>query len=466
MNSIVKRSLKAVALLLGLTLIATSGCKRPENEIGLQLQPQDDILHAAAVDTFTVRAFTVPDDSIRTDKVNPAMIGAYLDPVFGEVKSSHITELRLSSVNPNFVSAGSTIEDVVVDSLVLVMRYATPGSFEERQAYYGNGLGQQYFQVFEISDSLAVDSTYYEYTSVNTIGNDLVKEGGNYQEPKPSSAVIVGGDTLPPQMRIPLDEALGYRFIEASIDGELSSTDFISLFRGILITVDETNSNLNNTGLIYFDTFSGDSQIIMYYQNTQSGADSLKYSFVIRNQTAKYNKPEHDYKYAVQSIREQLAGNFESAKQDLYVQAAAGLKLIIELPYIQNLADSSGIAINKAMLILPARVVSGAASLGELERPNQLYIFGRKADGSIYPLSDDNANSNSGIYDETTDSYRFVISRYLQQILLGNRENHGLEIVAAAAGRSANRVVINGTEYPNPENPSNNLKLAITFTKY
>jgi hypothetical protein len=54
----------------------------------------------------------------------------------------------------------------------------------------------------------------------------------------------------------------------------------------------------------------------------------------------------------------------------------------------------------------------------------------------------------------------------LQQVLLGDREHYGFEIVAIAAGNSPNRVVLNGSEYPNAGSPSNNLKLEITFTKF
>ncbi len=458
-----KRPLSTVALFLASSIIFMTACKRPEDEIGLQLQPGDDILQANIVDTFTVSAFSEIDDSVRTDKLNPAMIGAYMDPVFGLTKAGHITELRLTSIDPNFLGDSSTVDDIQVDSLVLVLSYQkkTEIGDTETSSDYGNGLGQQYFQVFEITDSLSLDSNYFENTPVNYIHEDLVKQGYNYQIPNPVDSVLVGGATLAPQMRIRLNEALANRFLEASADGSFDGLEFIDIFKGIYITVDETMSNPNSTSILSIDTYTGASRIIMYYQDTRTGEDSLNYGFAMRNNTGKFDHIEHDYSMAKLSLIQQLNGDYEPAKQDLFVQAAAGLKMRINFPFIDNLKDSAEIAINRAKLVLPVR----PDNLGEYPPPSTLFIFGRNADGTLFQLGDD-AKGQSGVYDEESHSYSFYISRYLQQVILGSRENNGLIIVASAAGRTANRVVLNGTQYPNPLDPSNNLKLAITFTKF
>lgn len=465
MTCIVKRSFPAIALFLAAGLILSVGCTRPEEEIGLQLQPDDDILQADRVDTFTVRAVTTLDDSIRTDKINPAVIGAYRDPVFGVTRSGHVTELRLSSINPQFIAEGSTMDDMVIDSMVLVLSYFVPEKLNETRPYYGNGLGEQYFQVFEVSDSLYIDSAYFDYSAVNYYPEDLVKPGYNLQKPAPFTNVYLSGDTIPyaPQLRIPLKEELGYRFLEASADGEFTAPEFISMFRGIYVKVDETKADLSKTSLFYFDTFNSDSRIMMYYHDTHTGEDSLRYSFVIRNNSGKFNKPYHNYASAHQSLKDQLSREGGTGDQDLYVQGMAGLKINVDFPYLNTLKDSTNVAVNKAELVLPVRLMH---SLSVFNPPAQLFIFGRNTDGTLYQLSDDDANGRSGLYDPASQSYRFVISRYIQQILLGNRENTGVEIVPIAAGRNANRAIINGPEYPSPDNPSNNLKLELTFTKF
>lgn len=462
MNINLKRPLLRAALFfITIALIATS-CKKPEEEIGLELQPGDDLLQANVVDTFSINAYTIVDDSVRTDKLNPAIIGAYDDPVFGFTKAGHITQLRLSSTNPNLIPEGSFIENIVVDSVMLVLDYQeTDVQNNPVDPVYGNS-GEQYFEVFELSDTLLTDSFYYENTPVNYIAQDLVKEGFNYQTPNVTDSVVSGGFTLPPQMRIPLNEGFADRFFEASVDGGLNDQTFQSLLTGIYIAVDETKFNTSQSGLISFDTFTGNSRITLYYRNVlPDTTQSYVYSFVIRGQTAKYEQVIHDYTMASPSLSQQLSGDTSMGQQDLYIQSLAGTKIFMDLPFIENLRDSSGIAINKAKITLPVR----GEDLEDFSPQTQLLIFPRNKDGKIYSLQFDNP-FDYGKYNEEDGVYEFYITRYLQQVLLGEREHYGFEIVSIAAGNSPNRVVLNGPEFPNAASPSNNLKLAITFTKF
>lgn len=462
MNRNLKRPLLRAALFfITIALVATS-CKKPEEEIGLELQPGSDLLQPNVTDTFSINAYTVIDDSVRTDKLNPAIVGAYIDPVFGFTKAGHITQLRLTSNNPNLIPEGSTIDDIVVDSVMLVLDYYEVDVQKQPVSpVYGN-LGQQYFEVFEISDSLATDSFYYEDTPVNFIAQDLIKSGFNYQTPNVTDSVVAGDLTLPPQMRIPLNESLADRFFEASVNGSLDNEIFVSLFKGLYITVDETKFDNTQSGLISFDTFTGNSRVTLYYRSVlPDTTESYVYSFAIRGQTPKYDHVEHDYTMAAPSLAQQLSGDTALGQQDLYVQSLAGTKIILDLPYIENLRDSSGFAINQAKITMPVR----GNDLEAFSPQTQLLIFPRNENGKIYSLQFDNP-FDYGKYNEEDGVYEFYITRYLQQVILGEREHYGFEIVSIAAGNTPNRVVLNGSEYPNAANPSNNLKLAITFTKF
>ena len=463
MNKNLKRPLLRAALFfIAIALVATS-CKKPEEEIGLELQPGGDLLQPNMVDTFTITAYTIIDDSVRTDKLNPAIIGAYDDPIFGFTKAGHITELRLTSNNPNLIPVGSSIDNIIVDSVMLVLDYLeTDVQKAPVNPVYGN-MGEQYFEVFELIDSLHTDTFYYENTPVSYIAQDLVKSGFNYQTPNVTDSVVAGDLTLPPQMRIPLNESFADRFFQASIgDDGLSNETFVSLFKGIYITVDETKFNTSQSGLISFDTFSGNSRITLYYRNVlPDTTESYVYSFGIRGATGKYERIDHDYTMAAPSLSQQLGGDTTLGQQDLYVQSMAGTKIFLDFPYIKSLRDSSGIAINQAKITLPVR----GGDLEAFAPQTQLLIFPLNKDGKIYSLQFDNP-FDYGKYNEEDGVYEFYITRYLQQVLLGEREHYGFEIVSVAAGNSANRVVLNGAEYPNASSPSNNLKLAITFTKF
>ena len=461
-NKRLKRPLLRAALFFISILFVLTGCKKPEEEIGIELQSDSELLHANATDTFTIKAYTIFDDSVRTDKLSPAIIGAYTDPVFGYTKAGHITQLRLTSNNPNLIPDGSTLADIQVDSVILVLDYYSPSAKDSvYKPIYGNH-GTQFFEVFELTDSLSVDSFYYEHTPVNHTGVDWVKTGFNYQIPNTTDSVLSGDIMLPPQMRIPLKNEFADRFFEASSNGELSATTFMSLIKGIYITTDETKYNTNNAGLISFDTFTGDSRVTMYYRNILPDTiESFRYSFGIRSNSAKYESFEHDYSMAEPNLVQQLGGNISSGQQDLYIQGNSGTKIFLDLPFIENLRDSTGIAINQAKIILPVR----GGDLNKFPPPDQLLIFPLNEKGKIYTLQFDDP-FKYGFYNKDKGVYEFLITRYLQQVLLGEREHYGFEIVSISSGKSANRVVLNGSEYPDTQNPSNNLKLAITFTKF
>jgi len=121
-------------------------------------------------------------------------------------------------------------------------------------------------------------------------------------------------------------------------------------------------------------------------------------------------------------------------------------------------------AVNKAVLTLPIRT----DALGNFAPPSNLFIFGLTDEGNAFLLDDqiDGSGFVGGALDLENGRYRFNITRYIQQVISGTRPFNGLEIVTAGAAFSANRVVINGPEYPDPATPEKNTKLEIIFTNY
>ncbi len=437
-------------------------CEKPEQDVGLGLQPGEDILSVNQTDTITVEAYTIAEEPIRSDNLTPALLGAYIDPVFGLSNTGHATELRLSSSNPSFVEGGATPADIEIDSLVLFLTYETVVESNGNLVQNYSGLGPQYVEVFEISDSLEPDVEYFSDKIPRITGEDLVLEGFNTIHPNTSDSVSVGGVKRAPQIRLPLEPEFARKFIEASdVEGGLSAENFVSLLKGLYIQVDPEAPfiNLSNTGILYWDTFRDRSGMTMYYRNLVT-EDTLEYTFDIRANTGKYNRFEHDFSNADVELVEQLAGNKEPGKQKLYVQAMAGTKIRLDFPYLSDLADSSSIALNKVELVLPVQVDE------DFPPPSRLFIFGLDEEERLFLIPDQIDGIIGGSYDAENQEYRFIITRFVQQVLLGTRENYGLEIVTNRAAFSGNRVVINGTEFPDPNKPDNNLKLVVTLTNF
>jgi len=448
-----------------------TACEKPEGSVGIDLQPDDDLLNVSGIDTFTVTAISLPEDSVRTDGVTAGMVGAYMDPIFGYSKASHYTEIRLTSSNPVFFTEGSSLENLVVDSLILNL------AFELGQGVpiYGSS-GAQFFQVFEVDDSLDVTEPYYSSQSLSVLENDLVLEGNNLVTPNYRDSSIVDNVAFRPSIRLPLNEDLAQRIFDASAGDGLSATEFLDVIKGLKVTVDENAGgvNLSNTGIISFNSFLGTSRMELYYRDTLTteddpDPDTLFYDFEIRSNTGKFNSFEHDFVRGGDPslIRQVVSGSDEPAKQMLFAQSSGGVKLRVDLPYIERLREVEGVAVAKAQLILPVNSKSG----GRYPPPERLLLFGLDENGDAFLLDEflqdaQNFTVIDGAFDQGNDRYRFFITRFIQQVLTREKEFHGLEIVVQRASTTANRVILNGAEYPNSENPEENLRLEILFTNF
>ncbi len=454
-----------VAILFCAGALATLSCTRPEEELGVGLQDEDNLLSVLGVDTFTLRAWTLPEERLRSDNFNPGLVGAYVDPIFGFLKAEHVTELRLSTSNPVFAAPGSSRQDLVVDSLVLHLSYITNLTTGGNTAVYGNK-GPQFFRVYEVTDSLSIDSSYFHTRPVSFIDEDLVLPGRNLVRPVTDDTTFIGGALALPELRLPLRTEIAERILDFNDSQGLTIAQFISLVKGLYITVDETQFNPFTTGIVYFDTHTQLSRMSMYYRNTALN-DTARYDFLIRNNSGKYARFQHVRDQAHPTLVDQIVNdNPASGAQDLYVQAGAGTKLRIDLPHIETLRGLQGEAISQAVLTLPVR----QKSVGVFNPPQRLFIFALDDEGNAF-LIDDQLDAGSGAfvggaYDPQKGHYQFTISRYLQQVINGTRPFNGLEIVSERAAFSANRAVLNGPEYPDPVATEKNMKLQIIFTKY
>jgi hypothetical protein len=455
-----KRPRKWAAIFFLFTVFVA--CEKPEESIGIDLQPEDDIFNISGVDTFTVSAISLPEDSLRTDGPATGMVGAYIDPVFGLTKASHYTELRLITSNPIFHGDGSSIENLIIDSLVLNLAY----DVNEDVPVYGS-TGKQYFQVFEVIDSLDVDEEYYSNQSLNILEEDLVLEGENLISPNYRDSSVVGGETFRPALRIPLKPDLGERIFEAGEGDGLSATEFLEVIKGIKITVDENAGgvNLSNTGILSFNSFAGLSRLELYYRDTGVDPDStLFYDFEIRGSTGKFNSFEHDFVNGGEpSLIRQVVSGIDSPIQDrIYAQAAGGVKIRVDLPHIADLRKIEGLAVAKAQLILPLKSTDG----NRFPPPLNMIVFGLDENGDAFFINDFLDNQSDGALNSNQGQYGFYITRYLQQVLNGERDFYGLEIVVERATTTANRVVLAGPPAPGEAVTSDDLRLDIVFTNY
>ena len=104
-----------VVWLAALTAIF-SACNDP-SDLGMELLPSTDLVEVKNVEKKEgISAFTVREDSIRTDEATKSLLGSLYDPVFGKTNINFAAQLRLQ----NFPDFGT---NAVVDSVKMFLYY-------------------------------------------------------------------------------------------------------------------------------------------------------------------------------------------------------------------------------------------------------------------------------------------------------------------------------------------------------
>jgi len=434
-NSLKKLRLFYLTVFVGILFV---GCEKPENSIGLELQPGDDLLGYFVSDTTTLRASSLKEDSLRTDELTSIMLGNYTDPIFGKTRASAVAQIKLSSSNVVFP------EIFEVDSVVLSMVYS--GQF------YGRPVPQA-FQVFKVTEDLYTDTSYFtNYRVQIDETKDLVASQGAIQEISINDFSIVDGDSLQPQLRIPLDIDLGNELMTADPSVLVDNIVFIEYFKGLYI-----RSLTEQGAVVNYDLVDSDSKLTIFYRDLDDETpDTLSYVFNINSDCVRFTQIEHDYSATVLSGIE----NAEVDGTELnYVQSAAGIKTIIQFPFLEDYKSFGNITINKAELIIP--VVD--ADISRYSPQSLLFLLYKNENGDNALLPDQNTGSHSigGNFDESSMFYKYNITRYVQQVLAGEIPDTGIYVVSNSAGVTVNRVVLAG-----PGSTSDNkMRLELTFSE-
>jgi hypothetical protein len=420
-------------LLSGLLLLAVLAlvysCDNSDR-LGLELTPDGERFDYHIDSSSVVIMSTLLQDSLTMERRNPVLIGSAIDDVFGMQKGSLATQLRLTSNNVEFG------EGIQLDSVVLLLKY---------QGYYGDTTTLQNIKVFELSESLFFDSTYYSNLDLSGYYNDNQPIGQKEYSPTPSQ------DSL----TIRLSDEFGLKILEADTSNLVDNVAFLEFLKGIYITTDEVSSN---GAIAYFDIAGEKSRVTLYYSNNED--DSLSYEVLINDNCTWVNVYDHDY---LNSEAGSFVNDSLYSHELVYLQAMSGLRASVQLQFGDSIMSAAelGIAINKAELIFP---VAENYISGNREKPVSLAIFKALEDGTNEFIEDAFLGEAyyDGRYHSEKKAYVFNIARHVQNLLspvADNRlENSGLFLVVNDARTTANGLVLkNGVD-------GSGAKLNITYT--
>lgn len=393
-------------------------CSEP-SVIGLDIQPPSDQINVKFIDSLTVNAYTVREDSVRSDNTLYFLLGTLNDPLFGKSQSSFCTQINLPSSNIIFP------DNITVDSMILSLVV---------RGYYGNDkyINPVNIRVYEINDKLFPDSVYFSNHTVEK--KSLI--GSKYCEVNVNDSVFVDGAKFPPHVRIPLDKNLAKKFIEDAANGYLvNNSVFTDYFRGIL--VETLPAGIGGT-LYYFDLLSTISKITIYYHTPGQTAN---FSFLINDKCARFNMFSHDYFTASQDFKNQLSSS-ELPSERLYLQSRGGTKINISFPTIRNLVDPTNIVVNKAELVF--KIDESDFTNNIYPVPARLTLVKYNEQGNYVFIADQNSQNFGGSYDKTNKEFKFNIPMHIQSILKENAEDYGIALVISGASTRGDRVVLHG----------------------
>ena len=414
---------------------ALSFCKRPEQDLGLNLQPEGDLLNVIQTDTLTLQVFTVVEDSLRTDELSQSVLGNVNDPETGLMQASFYTQLRLSAPDIDFGV------NPVCDSIVLALKYTG-------QAW--GRLIPQNIQVFELAEPMDQVENYYSNRDFSVVAENLVAPGTGLLPINLKSRLQVGADSVNPQLRIPLSLELGERLLSAGTEVYANNTAWLSYFQGLHV-----RSTSADGAAFSVDLVDVESRMQLFYHND---TDTLSYDYVINSLSARSNRFEHLHGNSVEGI---TADNPIDGSVRNLVQGGASLKTRIEIPFLNAFNDFDRLVINKAELIIPVDY-SGD---GRFPPIPQLFVLTESEGGEPVGLPGQLSSTIEigGGYEPINRQYRFNITRWVQEYLKGNQAVNFIHVVSGNAGLSVARSVLNGPS-AEPQTPSRNMRLVVTYS--
>lgn len=441
-----------------IALFTLSSCNK-SSILGLEVQPQNDLINAEYQDTLTLLTQTIKEDTMKTSGFTNVLVGKYLDPVFGEVSSSVYTQLRMYSNAPVFGT------NPICDSVKLTLIYV--GSYGKKIRK------EQTLSVYDLTTAMDINASYYS-------NNDIAYDPASLVDfkfiPRPTDSVVVDTNHFKsaPQLRVPLPVKVGQKVLNAQGTTDLATNDnFMQFFKGFKITTENTTGQAASEGnMLQFRMDYSSLDIYYNYQDENNKVAHAVYSLSFAA-VGRFMKFKHDYSKATADIQKQVIQTPAPVTNDVcYAQGAAGLKTRITIPNLVTWGKKDFIGINRAELVVTA--ISSVKDTFAL--PASMLLYGISDDGkSSYFLPDafDGTDYFGGTIKTDTlvspnvTTYKFTITRYLQQIISGRLQNNGLYLAVASGSSSPVRIEFGGgtpTLIGGGENKYK-MKLNVTYTK-
>lgn len=385
--------LKSLYKVLFLTFVAflAISCNDTLDQVGFTIQPGKDRL-SVGIDTLQLHARTVQVDSVFS-KTNYPVLGEYIDPVFGSIKSEYIGEFYLPS-------GTGFKQGAIIDSVKAVVSYRT---------IMGDSIAPMELSVFEVNKSLSgVD----DFTNVNP------REFADMSAPLGVESFTGRNSTYRTITQTGNNmSTISYRLYEIHVDlpnnlGEKFLTEYRKPGHGEMY---ETDSFRRFFPGLYFTTTFGNSTIIsvdltslyVHYHyldeaGSSNGQDTIRTDAFRLNITPEVRQLNH-----ISNKNDDL---LVENPTHTYIKSPAGVNTEITFPISEihdRLKEQALNLVNFTVYALPEATEN---QLVKLNPPNYLLLVNRDSLDGFFEnrkLRDNVTSFMSEQFDPTTYSYKF-----------------------------------------------------------
>ncbi len=413
-------------LTLLISLFILNGCKNQDSvSLGIKNASQ---INGSLVDTSTIYTNTVLDDSVVTSgplSKNP--LAYFKDPIFGTTQSDLATDLNLPGAAAYTLPTGT----IFIDSVRLILRYA--------DGFYGDSVTSAYkVNVYQLNEKFVSSTTYYQnkkwdYNSSNLLGT-LTFNARTNDSVKVYNIITGAPDSIvnkPPQIRVPISNAFINTYLfNASASTLASNTIFNNNVKGLYITLDQAKTT--GPGGIFMLS-SADTLAVYFRSINGTTIDTTSALLPISHLAASIT---HTYTTAIQTE----LNNTTASRGTIYLQGLAGLRAKISFPHLlanlrgNLLKRDSDIVLNRAELVVTPTPGSNIPyspipkiTMYRLDIAHQRVLV-EDAESSTTDPRALGETVFGGYYSNTTKSYHFIITAYLQDLLLNKTVDYGTYI--------------------------------------
>jgi len=416
-------------------------CKEDIGNVGLNVQPEDELLNTLFFDTTTITAYSTENDSVITSGTTMNLLGDIHDPVFGRTQAAIYTQFRLSAVQVDFG------ENPKADSLVLNLVYG---------GYYGDTMQSLRIRVYELNEDLE-PKIYYGSSSASHKPELL---GEIQLQPTPNTLKDTTSSVA--YFSIPLSKDFARdKFLSKSGKPELDNdANFVKYFKGLYIEAEAVSSNGCMLSLNLLHTTR--TSLTLYYGNDDQ--PNQKFSFNIKKDSCVHFSSINHFNYAgaEANLLAQLGGDKSTTTEVLYGQSTGGIKTVIQFPHLKELFAGKQVIIHKAELVITRK----DDNLPNYTAPAMLSLsYDRSETEKNLILFDANLGSTyfGGTYNEAEKHYAFRITKYIQALLEEEKgTDYKLNLMVVPTAIRLSRSIFYGTA-PALDN-NKRIKLRINYT--